>query len=55
MLTRRETVLGGALTLVWGHCACAQAGPRGRKSVGCMLDPAEAEPFLRQRHGATGL
>jgi len=46
MLTRREVVLGGALTLVWSNCACAQAGRRGRHSFGCMLDPEEAEPFL---------
>ncbi len=46
MLTRREAVLGGALTLIWGNCACAQAGPRGRHSFGCMLEPGEAEPFL---------
>jgi hypothetical protein len=48
MLTRREVVLGGALTLLWGSCACAQAEPglRGRHSFGCTLDPAEAEPFL---------
>lgn len=46
MLTRRETVLGGALTLVWTSCACAQAGLRGRHSFGCMLDPEEADPFL---------
>jgi hypothetical protein len=46
MLTRREVVLGGALTLISGGCACAQTGLRGRHSFGCMLDPAEAEPFL---------
>jgi hypothetical protein len=46
MLTRRETVLGGALTLVWCTCACAQDRPRGRHGFGCMLDPEEAEPFL---------
>ena len=46
MLTRRETVLGGALTLIWRSCACAQVGLRGRRSFGCMLDPGEAEPFL---------
>jgi hypothetical protein len=46
MLTRREVVLGGALTLIWGSCACAQTGTRGRESSGCMLEPAEAEPFL---------
>lgn len=46
MLTRRETVLGGALTLMWASCACAQTGLRGRHSFGCMLEPGEAEPFL---------
>jgi len=44
MLTRRETVLGGALTLLWGGCACAQ-GERER-GLGCMLEPQQAEPFL---------
>jgi hypothetical protein len=46
MLTRRETVLGGALTLIWGSCACAQTQPRGRHGFGCMLDAQDAEPFL---------
>jgi hypothetical protein len=46
MLTRREAVLGGALTLIWSSGACAQAGLRGRHSFGCMLEPGEAEPFL---------
>src|ERR1700730_992279 len=45
MLTRRETILGGALTLIWGNCACAQAGARPH-GFGCMLDPRQAEPFL---------
>jgi hypothetical protein len=45
MLTRRETVLGGALTLIWGHCACAQSGPRPH-GFGCTLEPQQAEPFL---------
>jgi hypothetical protein len=44
MLTRRETLLGGALSLLWCHCACAQA-PRAH-GEGCMLDPQQAEPFL---------
>src|ERR1700759_3203452 len=38
MLTRRETVLGGALTLIWGKCACAQSGVRAR-GPGCTLEP----------------
>jgi hypothetical protein len=48
MLTRREMVLGGALALIWhgSGCACAQARPRCRRGYGCMLDAAEAEPFL---------
>lgn len=48
MLTRRDMVLGGALALIWhgSGCACAQARPRGRTGFGCMLDAAEAEPFL---------
>ena len=46
MLTRREAVLGGALTLIWGSCACAQTDPRGRHSVGCTIEPGEAEAFL---------
>jgi hypothetical protein len=46
MLTRRETVVGGALTLVWGSCACAQIRPRGRHSFGCTLGPEEADAFL---------
>ena len=48
MLTRREMVLGGALALIWHGCgcACAQASPVGRQGDGCMLDAAQAEPFL---------
>jgi hypothetical protein len=46
MLTRREAVLGGALFLISGRCACAETGLRGRRSFGCMLEPGEAEPFL---------
>jgi hypothetical protein len=44
MLTRRETILGGALTLLSGHCACAQV--ERQHGPGCMLDPQQAEPFL---------
>jgi hypothetical protein len=44
MLTRREAILGGALTLLSCHCACAQAArPHGE---GCTLDPEQAEAFL---------
>lgn len=45
MLTRRETVLGGALTLLWGSCACAQGRPRGH-GFGCTLEPRDADAFL---------
>jgi hypothetical protein len=45
MLTRREAILGGALTLIWRNCACAQSGARAR-GFGCMLEPQQAEPFL---------
>jgi hypothetical protein len=45
MLTRRETVLGGALTLIWRDCACAQAGPRPH-GIGCTLEPVQAQAFL---------
>jgi hypothetical protein len=44
MLTRRETILGGALTLLWSRCACAQAARE--HGEGCMLEPQQAEPFL---------
>ncbi len=46
MPTRRDMVLGGALALISHGCACAQATPRGPHGFGCMLDSAEAEPFL---------
>lgn len=45
MLNRREAVLGGALTLIWHGCACAQSAPRPH-GFGCMLDPQDAEAFL---------
>src|SRR5580698_3066119 len=44
MLTRRETILGGALTLLWSRCACAQTARE--HGEGCMLEPQQAEPFL---------
>src|SRR5689334_2210992 len=45
MLTRRETILGGALTLLSGRCACAQhAG--ATESFGCTLEPQQAESIF---------
>jgi hypothetical protein len=46
MLTRREAVLGGALTIVWGACPCRAKALRGRHGAGCVLQKDEAEPFL---------
>jgi hypothetical protein len=45
MLNRREAVLGGALTLIWHSCACAQSAPR-HHGLGCMLDMEDAEAFF---------
>jgi hypothetical protein len=44
-LSRRETVLGGALTLLCGGCACA-ASSEGHESFGCILEPERAAPLL---------
>ena len=48
MLTRREAVLGGLLTIVWGssNCACEERPRRVRSRTGCALGPDEAEQFL---------
>jgi hypothetical protein len=47
MLTRRETILGGALTLLWCNCGCgAHAQPVRPRGEGCTLDPQQAEAFL---------
>jgi hypothetical protein len=48
MHTRRETVLGGLLTILWGatDCAHAQVDPKTMTPIPCMLDPDEAEPIL---------
>ncbi len=53
MLTRRETVLGGLLTIIWDRVdrACAEASRRGRHGHGCVLAPDEAEPFLATATG----
>jgi hypothetical protein len=45
MLTRRETVLGGALTLLWNSCVCAQPAAR-RRGLGCVLAAEDAGAFL---------
>jgi hypothetical protein len=49
MLGRRDIVLGGLLTILWGGCGCpAHAGlsPRAARACGCMLDPEEATSYL---------
>jgi hypothetical protein len=46
MLTRREAVLGGALTIIWRPCPCGAKVLRGRHGFGCVLQKDEAEPFL---------
>jgi len=46
MPTRRDMVLGGALTLIAQGCACAQTRADGHHGFGCMLDAGEAEPYL---------
>jgi hypothetical protein len=48
MITRRETILGGLLTIAWGstRSACSAQTARTKRSVGCMLDDDEAEQFL---------
>jgi hypothetical protein len=48
MLTRRESILGGALTLFYCGCACAQDAHQSERphGEGCVLEPAQAEPYL---------
>ena len=48
MITRRETILGGLLTIAWGSrtSMCAAQATRIRRTAGCMLDDDEAEQFL---------
>jgi hypothetical protein len=48
MPTRRETVLGGLLTIVLGcgHSACAASAQRVRQGLGCVLEADEAEQVL---------
>jgi hypothetical protein len=48
MITRRETILGGLLTIVCcsASSTCGAQTARVRRTVGCMLDDDEAEQFL---------
>jgi len=48
MITRRDLVVGGALTILWSAagCPCLADAARSRGSFGCMLDGDEAERFL---------
>jgi len=50
MITRRDTVLGGLLTVSWGFvpCNCAAQELRTRHSFGCMLAADEADQFLKK-------
>jgi hypothetical protein len=43
MITRRDSVLGGLLTIVWGATPCRARGPEAGQGGGCMLDDDEAE------------
>lgn len=43
MITRRDSVLGGLLTIVWAATPCRAHGPEAGQSAGCMLDDDEAE------------
>ena len=48
MPRRREVVLGGLVTIIWGtaSCNCSAQARRVRTGTGCMLQPDEAEQFL---------
>src|SRR4051812_38781144 len=48
MITRRETVLGGLLTIGWvaAPCLCEAQMPTIGHSFGCMLSDDEAETFF---------
>jgi Putative neutral zinc metallopeptidase len=45
MITRRDSVLGGLLTMVWtaGPCLCRAQEPQAMHNAGCTLDDDEAE------------
>lgn len=45
MLTRRESILGGALTLLWG-CGCGCAHAKSLNVDGCMIEPSQAQALL---------
>jgi hypothetical protein len=48
MISRRDTVLGGLLTIGWtaAPCVCQAQAPRTTRRFGCMLGHDEAEPFF---------
>ena len=49
MWTRRETVVAGLLTILYGAsgaCACAPGNARTRPRRGCVLTASEAQPYL---------
>lgn len=51
MITRRDVVLGGALTILWGAAACpGHAQGRTRKEYsGCMLTESELSSFYNTK------
>jgi hypothetical protein len=53
MITRREALSGGLLTIVWSgvSCACHAQPARIRHSVGCVLADDEVEQFLSTSTG----
>ena len=51
MLKRREVVLGGLLTILWGACPCVAEPARASRTCGCMLSPKEAGRFLASTVG----
>jgi hypothetical protein len=48
MITRRDSVLGGLLTIVWSAepCLCRAQEPPVMHNAGCMLDDDEAEQLF---------
>lgn len=49
-MQRREIVLGGALTLIWGGCICP-AHAQDKRSPGCTIEPDEAQSFFSKTTG----
>src|SRR4051812_45967193 len=48
MATRREVLVGGLLTIIWGGATCPTypAAAQNLRSGGCMLDDDEADLLL---------